>query len=304
MPRAIWSGAISFGLVNVPVRMYSAVAEHDLHFHFVHEPDGSRIGYEKVCKAEGRPVPAEEIVKAFEYERGEYVYMTDEDFKAAGAEADRTIDLRDFVPYDEIDPIFFEKTYYLGPQSGSEKVYVLLARAMAQSGLAAIAKYVMRDRQSLGCLRVREGVITLEKMYFADEVRPVAEIAPEGVAVEERELELAAELIGRLSAGFEPERYEDSYRDALCEIIEAKRKGEEVRIAPKEAPEEPPDLLSALRASLEASQPRRSEGAKRGNGDLGALSREQLYERAKRADVRGRSDMTKDQLLEALQQVA
>ncbi len=124
--------------------------------------------------------------------------MTDEDSKAAGTETDRTIDLRDFVPYDEIDPIFFEKTYYLGPQSG----------------LAAIAKYVMRDRQNLGCLRVREGVITLEEMYFADEVRPVAEIAPEGVAVEERELELAAELIGRFSAGFEPERYEDSYRNA------------------------------------------------------------------------------------------
>ena len=115
MPRAIWTGSIGFGLVNVPVRMYSAIEEHDLHFHFVHEADGSRIAYQKVCRTEDRPVPDEEIVKAFELEKGEYVYMTDEDFEAAQAEGGRTIDIRTFVPYDEIDPIFFEKTYYLGP---------------------------------------------------------------------------------------------------------------------------------------------------------------------------------------------
>src|SRR3712207_1385797 len=122
MPRAIWTGSISFGLVNVPVRMYGAISENDLHFNFVHAPDGSRIGYEKVCKQEGKPVPDDEIVKAFEYEKGEWVYMTDEDFAAAETEGHRAIDIRDFVPYDEIDPIYFEKTYYLGPQEGSERV--------------------------------------------------------------------------------------------------------------------------------------------------------------------------------------
>src|SRR5687767_4677245 len=137
MPRAIWSGAISFGLVNVPVRMYSAVQEHDLHFHYVHAPDGSRIAYEKVCRAEGRPVPDDEIVKAFEWEPGEYVLMTDEDFEAATArERGRTIDIRDFIPYEEIDPIYFERTYYLGPAPGAERVYALLATTMARSGLA------------------------------------------------------------------------------------------------------------------------------------------------------------------------
>jgi DNA end-binding protein Ku len=130
VPRAIWTGSIGFGLVNVPVRMYSAVEEHDLHFHFVHEPDGSRIAYQKVCRAEDRPVPDEEIVKAFEIEKGEYVYMTDEDFEAAHAEGGRSIDIRLFVPHDKIDPIFFEKTYYLGPAQDGERVYALLVEAM------------------------------------------------------------------------------------------------------------------------------------------------------------------------------
>src|ERR671915_1279295 len=151
MPRAIWSGAISFGLVNVPVRMYSAIDEQDVHFHLLHAKDGSRIGYEKVCKKEGKPVPDEEIVKAFEYEKGEYVRMTDEDFEAAEVDTGhKTIDIRDFVPYDEIDPIYFERTYYLGPQDGGERVYALLARAMERSGLAAVASYVFHDREHLG----------------------------------------------------------------------------------------------------------------------------------------------------------
>ena len=162
MPRAIWSGAISFGLVNVPVRMYSAIQEHKLHFRYVHEKDGSPIGYEKYCKAEEKPVGDEEIVKAFEWEKGEFIPMRDEDFEAAQEKNHKTIDIRDFVDYDQIDPIYFEKTYYLGPQENAEKVYALLARAMEESGRAAIAKYVMRDRQSLCCLRVRDGVISLE----------------------------------------------------------------------------------------------------------------------------------------------
>ena len=134
MPRAIWTGAISFGLVNVPVRMYSAIAEHDLHFHYVHEKDGSRIGYEKICKLEGTPVPDAEIVKAFEYEKDDYVYMSDEDFQAAESDGQKAIDIRDFVPYEEIDPIYFERTYYLGPQEGAERVYSLLRRAMEIPG--------------------------------------------------------------------------------------------------------------------------------------------------------------------------
>ena len=314
MARAIWTGAISFGLVNVPVRMYSAISEHDLHFHYVHEKDGSRIGYEKICKLEGKPVPDGEIVKAFEYEKDDYVYMADEDFEAAESENHRAIDIRDFVPYDEIDPIYFEKTYYLGPQDGAEKVYSLLRRAMEESGLAAIGKYVLRDRQHLGCLRVRDGVITLEKMYFADEIRPVDEIGPEAADVDARELEMARELIDRFSGAFEPEKYEDTYRDTLCEIIQAKRKGQEVHVAPAAEPEQPTDLMAALRASLEAVEQRRAranggrgrngDDSADGDGNLSELSKDELLQRAREADVKGRSQMSKEELVEALQRVA
>jgi DNA end-binding protein Ku len=301
MPRAIWTGSISFGLVNVPVRMYSAIEEKDLHFNYVHEPDGGRIGYQRFCKEEERLVPDEEIVKAFEIEKGEWVYMTDEDFEAAAPEANRTIDISDFVPYEDIDPIYFERTYFLGPQENGEKNYTLLVRAMEDSGLAAIAKYVMRDKQHLGCLRVRDGVVTLEKMFFADEIRPLDEIEPARVKVDGRELEMAAKLIESYSGPFEPEKYDDTYRDALCEVIRAKRKG---RKPPKPAPAEdrPTDLMAALRASLEAAQGRRSAtNGSSGNGGLAAKSKDELYELAKKADVKGRADMSKDELVDALE---
>jgi DNA end-binding protein Ku len=311
MPRAIWTGSISFGLVNVPVRMYSAIEEKDLHFNFVHEPDGSRIGYQKICKTEGVPVSDEEIVKAFEYEKGEYVYMTDEDFDAAEVHNFKTIDIRDFVPYEDIDPIYFERTYYLGPQENGEKVYALLLQAMEQSGLAAIAKYVMRDKQNLGCLRVRDGVITLEKMYFADEIRPNEGIAPGAVKVDKRELEMAGQLIESFAGKFQPEKYDDTYRDALCEIIRAKRSGKETHAVTPEEPAKTPDLIAALKASIEASKTGRSGtkvrggtsengGSGNGNGDLSKLSKEELYERAKELDIKGRADMSKTQLLKAL----
>jgi DNA end-binding protein Ku len=307
-PRAVWSGTIAFGLVSVPVRLYGAIQDHTLHFHFVHEKDNSRIGYEKICKAEGVPVPDDEIVRAFEYEKGEYVYMTDEDFEAAKAEGVRTIEIRDFVPYEQIDPILFRHSYYVGPQEGSERVYTLLRRAMEDSGLAGIAKFVMRDRQNLGCLRVREGLITLEQMYFADEVRPVEELRPPDVEVDDRELQMAEQLIDTFAGDFDPAKYRDTYRDTLCEIIEAKRKGEEVHVAEAEEPEQPTDLMAALRASIAEAQGRRrgaarngdGGGAQNGDGDLDELSKNELYERAKKADIPGRSQMSREELLEAL----
>ena len=152
--------------------MYSAIEDSDLRFNLVHEPDGGRIGYQKICKTEDKPVPDDEVVKAFEVTKGEFVVLDDGDFVAARTEGVKTIEISDFVPYEEIDPIYFERTYYLGPQDGGEKVYALLRKAMESTGLAAVGKYVMRDRQHLGCLRVREGVITLEKMFFHDEIRP------------------------------------------------------------------------------------------------------------------------------------
>jgi DNA end-binding protein Ku len=300
MARAIWTGSISFGLVNVPVRMYSAIEEHTLHFNFVHAPDGSRIGYEKICKAEDKPVPDEEIVKAFEYKKGEWVYMTDEDFEAAAAENHRTIDIRAFVPFHDVDPIYFDRTFYLGPEKDGERVYGLLARAMSDSGLAGVAKWVMRDRQNLGLLRIRDGVITVERMHFADEIRSTEELAPREVDVEKKELDLAAQLIEQYTGEFKPEEYRDTYRDALCEIIEAKRKGEAVRVEASAEPEAPTDLMAALRASVEAAQREGAPSRRSRNGDLASKSREELYALAKKADIRGRSDMSKEELAEAL----
>jgi DNA end-binding protein Ku len=301
MPRAIWSGAITFGLVNVPVRMYSAIREHSLHFHYIHEKDSSPIGYSKVCKAEERPVPDDEIIKAFEWEKGEYVPMSEEDFAAAEPEAPhKAIEIRDFVDYEQIDPVYFERTYYLVPSDGAEKAYSLLVKAMEESGRAAIAKYVMRDRQNLGCLRVREGVITLERMHFADEIVSLDELVPESQQVDSRELEMANSLIDRLTSDFDPSRYADTYRDALCEIIKAKREGETVKAPKLERARKVPDLMAALEESLK----RAKEGdGRNGKGDLKKLSKDELYEMAKARDVPGRADMSKDELLEALSDV-
>jgi DNA end-binding protein Ku len=244
-------------LVSVPVRMFSAIDETDLHFHLVHEKDGGRIGYQKICKAEDKPVPDDEIEKAFEVKKDEFVVLTDEDFAAAKTEGVKSIEISDFVPYEEIDPIYFERTYYLGPQKGSEKVYALLREAMERTELAALGKYVMREKQHLGCLRVREGVITLEKMFFHDEIRPVDDVAPKSAKVPKAELEMATALIEQFKGAFEPEKYEDTYREALAAVIKAKQKGKTIEAAPVEAEEEPEDLLAALKASVEAAKGRR-----------------------------------------------
>ena len=255
MPRAIWSGAISFGLVNVPVRLFSAIQENDLRFHMVREKDGSRIGYEKVAKKDGKPVDDDDIVKAYETDKGKLVYMNDEDFEAAQTKGYHSIDVTDFVPYEQIDPIYFEHTYYLGPQDGAEKVYALLVRALERSGLVGIGTFVMRQREQLGCLRVREGALTLEKLFFADEVRDPGKITPsKRLKVEKRELQMATELIDRFSGDFDPSKYQDTYRAALLKVIRQKEKGKEIKVPERQEPSTPDDLMEALRASLDQAK--------------------------------------------------
>jgi DNA end-binding protein Ku len=256
MPRAIWSGTISFGLVSVPVRMFAAVSEHKLHFNLLHRKDESPIGYEKVCKLEGKPVPDSEIVKAYEIKKGDFVYVEDEDFEAARAEGGHSFDIEQFVPIEQIDPIYFEHGYYLAPQDGAEKVYTLLVKAMQDAELAAVGTFVMRDREYLGCLRIRDGVITLERMYFEDEIRPTKDLRPKGARVSKQELEMATSLIDRFRGDFDPSKYKDTYTDRLLDVIKRKRKGEEIHAAPEVEPEEAPDLMEALRASLEARSKR------------------------------------------------
>jgi DNA end-binding protein Ku len=265
MPRAIWSGSISFGLVNIPVRMFSAVAEHKLHFNLVHRTDDGPIGYEKVCKLEDKPVPDDEIVKAFEVAKGKLVQLEDEDFEAAQVKGSRTFDISDFVAVEEIDPIYFERSYYLAPRDGSEKVYTLFVRAMEDAGLVAVGTFVMRDREYLGCLRIRDGVITLERMHFADEIRPANELRPPRARINKQELEMAASLIDRFKGSFDPSKYKDTYTDRLLELIKRKQRGDEVHVAAEPEPEETPDLMEALRASIEArSGAHRKAAAPRG----------------------------------------
>jgi len=239
--------------------MYSAIDENDLELHLVHEKDGSPIGYEKVCKKEGKEVPADEIVKAYEVADGELVYLEDDDFAAAEEEGYRTIQVLDFVQRDDIDPIVFQRSYYLGPAEGADKVYLLLLRAMEESGLSAVVEYVFHQKQQLSCLRVRDGVIVLEAMYFADEIRPVKGIAPKRSSkVDKKELEMAQTLIDRFTSDFEHGKYEDKYRKRLLKIVKQKQKGEEVHAPTPEKEKAPTDLLEALRASVDAAKGQRN----------------------------------------------
>ena len=303
-PRAIWTGAITFGLVNVPARIYSAVHEHKPQFHLIHESDDGPIGFQKICKLEDKPVDNDEIVKAYEYEKGKLVPVTDEDFDAVEVEGVHTMDLEDFVAYEEIDPTFFAHTYLVGPQDGAEKTYALLVRAMENTGLAGIGKFVMRNRQYLGCLRVREGVLTLEQMHFADEVDAPSSILPDKLPnVAKRELDMAVSLIDGFSGEWEPDKYRDTYVDALLEVIQAKVKGHEVRPARKPREEEPPDLLDALRQSVEQMKKQRSKSgrnSKAGKSDLASLTKAELDKRARKLGIEGRSKMSKEELAEAV----
>ena len=302
MPRAIWSGSVAFGLVNVPIRLYSAIDEHDLDLHLVHVKDGSRIGYLKVCKAEGEPVPDDEIQKGYESD-GKIVLLEDEDFEAARGEGTKTIEILDFVPHDQIDPIYFERTYYVGPAEGSEKVYRLLVAAMEQAELSALVDFFFRDREQLACLRVKDGVLLLEKMYYADEIRPHENVRPHRRGkLDEQELNMALSLIERFTGDFDPRRYEDTYRERLLDVVRRKRRGEAIEAPAPEEEEAPPDLLAALRASVE----RAKRGSRRGDGGKKASSLDdltvgELGERARKLRIEGRSKMSKRELVAAVE---
>jgi DNA end-binding protein Ku len=301
--RAIWSGSIVFGLVNAPVRLYSAISEHDPELHLIHVKDGSRIGYVKVCKKEEKPVPDDEIAKGHET-NGKVVLLEDEDFAAARGEGTRTIEIKEFVPYEQIDPIYFERTYYVGPQDGADKVYTLLVEAMEEAGLAAIVTFFFRDREQLGCLRVRDGILLIEKMYYADEIRPDDDARPgRRSKADKKELEMALSLIESFEGELKLDRYKDTYHERLLDVIRRKRKGETIEAPELEEPEAPVDLLAALRESVE--QAKRRSGSKRGasrNGhELDELPVAELTKRAKKLGIEGRSKMSKRELVGAIE---
>jgi DNA end-binding protein Ku len=255
--RSIWKGAISFGLVTIPVKLYSATEQKDVSFHQVRRSDGSRIKYKRVAAVDGEEVSYGDIAKGYELSNGDTVVLTDEDFKDLPLATNRAIDVLQFVPLEELDPIFFEKSYYLEPDKAGTKPYVLLRDALEQSGKVAVVKVALRNRESLAALRVRDGVFVLETMLWPDEVRtPDFGFLDEDVEVRPQELAMAGSLIETLTGEFDASQYKDEYREALQAVIEAKVEGREV-VQPVDA--QPTagtvvDLMAALRASVEAAK--------------------------------------------------
>jgi DNA end-binding protein Ku len=263
MPRAIWSGTISFGLLNVPVKLYSAVARRSISLREIRESDGARIRHRRVAEGTEEEVPYGEIVKAFEVTPDRYVPLSKDEMSALAPEKTRAIEVQDFVDLDQIDPIYFDSPYYLGPADGAEKAYSLLARAMDESGKVAIARFVFRNKEHLAALRPGDGVLTLTTMRFADEVIAPADledVLPQKQAkVAAKEVEMAEQLIDSLTTEFDPGAYRDEYREQLLALIERKAEGKDVLTAP--ATEEPkataaPDLMSALEESIAAVKDR------------------------------------------------
>jgi DNA end-binding protein Ku len=251
--RAIWSGSISFGLVSVPVRMFSATESKELRFHFLDKNDLAPIGYEKVRKDTGEPVAADDVVRGFEIEKGQYVPLEDEDLDRLDVELTHSIDICDFVALDEIDPIFFRKAYSLLPQEGAEKPYRLLVRALEETGKVGIAKVVIRNKQHLACLRPYDGVLVLETMYYPDEIRKPESVDGK-VQVRKPEVEMAKSLVENLSEPFKPDKYDDTYRKELLELIRAKAKGKKLPEPKEEEDGEVVDLMAALRESVERTK--------------------------------------------------
>jgi len=261
--RPIWSGTISFGLVSVPVQMFSATESKELKFHFLHKDDLTPLGYDKVRKDTGEHVDPEDVVRGFEIEKGRYVELTDEDLDRLDIELTHSIDICDFVDLDEIDPIYFRKAYYLLPQDGAEKPYRLLVAALEQTGKVAIAKVVIRKKQHLAALRPRDGILVLETMYFADEVREPESVDTKG-ELRKAEVEMAKSLVENLSAKFDPGKYDDTYRKELLELLKAKAKTGAIPERAEEPDEdEVVDLMQALRESVERTKRERAGTTKK-----------------------------------------
>ncbi|WP_433055747.1 Ku protein [Dactylosporangium sp. CS-033363] len=260
--RAIWKGAVSFGLVSIAVRLYSATEEKDIRFHQVHREDGGRVKYKRVCSIDGEEVAYDDIAKGYDLGGGEMVILTDEDFAELPLTTSRAIEVLEFVPTEQVDPILYNKAYYLEPEQTAAKPYALLRDALTNVERVAIVKVALRQREQLATLRVRDNVLVLNTMLWPDEIRAAKfDILDEDVTARPAELAMAGSLIESMAADFDPSTYTDNYREALQEVIDAKVAGREV-VQPEEAEEAPAaavDLMAALRASVERARAARGE---------------------------------------------
>ena len=267
MARAIWKGSISFGLVNIPIALYPATRREELKFRLLRKSDLSPVNYKRVAEKDGKEVPWDQIVKGYEYEKGKYVVLKDEDFDRVDLEATQTVDIQDFVDQEEIDPMFFYKPYYLEPQKGGDKAYALLRDALKHSGKVGIAKVVIKTRQHLAGVKPEDGALILELMHFADELADIEKLhLPKKAEVGKRELNMAKSLIDSMSSKWDPAKYKDDYREALMEVIEEKVEagGKEIEEKPKKAfkPTKVIDLVSVLQKSLHQTGARKKAMAK------------------------------------------
>ena len=254
--RTLWKGAVSFGLVNIPIKMYVATENKDLKFNYLHEKCMSPIQYRKYCPNCEREITPEEIVRGYEYQKGSYVIMNEEDLERIPLESTKTIDILDFVQLDQVDPVYFDKTYYLEPSPGGEKAYTLIIEAMKRTNKVAIAKVIIRTKQTLAVLRVKDKTLLMETIFYPDEIRSPESLSS-GVDVaklHDNELKMAVNLIENLSVDFDPGKYEDDYRKALWELIEAKIVGREVSQVQKAENNNVIDLMEALKASVDLAR--------------------------------------------------
>ncbi|MGQ0678372.1 MAG: non-homologous end joining protein Ku [Actinomycetota bacterium] len=255
MPRSIWKGAITFGLITIPVGLYSAIEEKDFRFNQLHSKDSGRIKYKRVCSECGEEVPYDEIVKGYEFEKGNYVVFTEQELEAIPADSIKAVDIVSFVPLEQIDPIYFQKAYYLAPEPTGIKAYKLLEKALSEAGKVGLAKITLREKERLATLRVNDGVFILETMHWPDEIRPPEfQELDKNVELRPQELAMAQSLIENLSDSFDPQQFHDAYRERLEQAVQAKVDGQQIAAPAEKEPTQILDLMEALKASVEATR--------------------------------------------------
>ncbi|HEY1357961.1 MAG TPA: Ku protein [Thermoleophilaceae bacterium] len=304
MARALWSGSLSFGLVNVPVQLVSAARDLDYHFNELHEKDGARIEQHRFCSEEDEEVLWEEVARSFDLD-GKQVIVSDDELGSVQPRKTRTIDIEAFVDLADVDPVYFDHPYFLVPAGDSEgtfRAYRLLVEVMSRTDRAALGRLVMRTKEYLAAVRVRDGALTLTTMRFHDEVRPTKPVPTGGKKPAKKALDNAIAVIEELSSDWEPDSYTDCYRERLRRVIDDKRKRRKIEVPePEKQPSPAPDLMAALERTLaNAKAGRDIRTEPEGDGDLGELSKDELDEKAKQAGIKGRTKMSKKELVKAL----
>lgn len=320
-PRAIWTGSVTFGLVNVPVKLYTATQQKDVRFHQFQKDTGKRVHNKRVAEGSDDEVAYDDIVKGYEVHKGEFVIVTPDELEAVAPGRSSTIDIEDFVDLADIDPMYYERTYYVGPANdAAARTYRLLVDAMADTGKAAVGRFVMRTKEYLAVLRADDGLLVLETLFFADEIRDAHDVVGpvKRAKVGDREERIARQLIDSMATEWDPTRYADTYRERVLDLIERKASGEEVVVTAPEERAPVLDLMAALEQSLDAARQGKkpagstnaktakapSNGKTKRTADYGTWSRSKLEDEARKRDIPGRSKMNKDELVDALQRAS